>query len=104
MTESVNSSSSGTTNIRKFEQVCNIIETYQYNPNKLIPILQMVQEEYRYLPQEIMTFVASSLDISPAKVYGVDDPTVYVYENDLISGLREQGPNKSATDTARAIH
>lgn len=56
---------------RKFEKVCEIITKYDRNPAKLIPILQEVQEEYRYLPEEIMTFVATSLDISPAKVYGV---------------------------------
>lgn len=56
---------------RKFEKVCEIINKYEKNPTKLIPILQEVQEEYRYLPEEIMMFVASSLDISPAKVYGV---------------------------------
>lgn len=56
---------------RKFEKVCEIVTKYDRNPAKLIPILQEVQEEYRYLPEEIMTFVATSLDISPAKVYGV---------------------------------
>lgn len=56
---------------RKFEKVCEIINKYDRNAAKLIPILQEVQEEYRYLPEEIMTFVASTLDISPARVYGV---------------------------------
>jgi NADH-quinone oxidoreductase subunit E len=56
---------------RKFEKVCEIINKYGRNPVKLIPILQEVQEEYRYLPEEIMTFVATTLDISPARVYGV---------------------------------
>ena len=59
------------TAMRKFQKVCDILQTYDYNPNKLVPILQEVQEEYRYLPEDIMTFVASSLNISPAKVYGV---------------------------------
>ncbi len=59
------------TAMRKFQKVCDILQTYDYNPNKLVPILQEVQEEYRYLPEDIMTFIASSLDISPAKVYGV---------------------------------
>lgn len=57
--------------VRKFEKVCDILQKYDYNPSKLIPILQATQEEYRYLPEEIMTFIASSLDVSPAKVYGV---------------------------------
>lgn len=56
---------------RKFEKVCGIIEKHNNDASKLIPILQEVQEEYRYLPQEVMTFVATSLGLSPAKVYGV---------------------------------
>lgn len=57
--------------MRKFQKVCDILKFYDYNPHKLVPILQEIQEEYRYLPEDVMTFVASSLDISPAKVYGV---------------------------------
>jgi NADH-quinone oxidoreductase subunit E len=57
--------------LRKFEKVCTIIDEHHHDQTKLIPILQAVQEEYRYLPEEILTFVASSLDLSPARVYGV---------------------------------
>jgi NADH-quinone oxidoreductase subunit E len=56
---------------RKFEKVCAIIEKHGADPAKLIPILQEVQHEYRYLPEEVMTFVATSLGLSPAKVFGV---------------------------------
>ena len=56
---------------KNFEKVCEIINDYNYDSSKLIPILQEVQEEYRYLPQEVMTFVATSLGISAAKVFGV---------------------------------
>lgn len=56
---------------RKFDRVCAILEQNNYSPSKLIPILQAIQEEYRYLPEKILTFVATSLGISPAKVYGV---------------------------------
>ena len=56
---------------RKFEKVCAIIEKHGADPAKLIPILQEVQEAYRYLPEEVMTFVATSLGLSPAKVFGV---------------------------------
>jgi NADH-quinone oxidoreductase subunit E len=37
----------------------------------LIPILQEVQAEYRYLPEEVLTFVATSLGLPPARVFGV---------------------------------
>ncbi len=56
---------------RKFEQVCEILERNNYDSNKLIPILQQVQEVYRYLPEKILTFISTSLRIPPAKVYGV---------------------------------
>jgi len=56
---------------RKFEKVCEILEQNEYDSKRLIPILQSVQEEYRYLPEKILTFVATSLGIPPAKVYGV---------------------------------
>ena len=57
--------------LRMFEQVCAILEKYEYNKAKLIPILQAVQKEYRYLPQEVLTYVATSLKLPPARVYGV---------------------------------
>ncbi len=57
--------------LRKFEKVCAIVEKYDNDPAKLIPILQEVQNEYRYLPEEVMAFVATTLGLSPAKVFGV---------------------------------
>ncbi|NCB38694.1 MAG: NAD(P)H-dependent oxidoreductase subunit E, partial [Erysipelotrichia bacterium] len=35
------------TMMRKFEKVCEIIERYNSDSSKLVPILQAVQEEYR---------------------------------------------------------
>ncbi|MCE1189625.1 MAG: NAD(P)H-dependent oxidoreductase subunit E [Ignavibacteria bacterium] len=59
------------TEARQFEKVCKIIESYGKSESKLIPILQAVQEEYRYLPEELLTFIAVTLDIPPARVFGV---------------------------------
>lgn len=56
---------------RKFVKVCNILDRHERKPSRLVPILQAVQEEYRYLPQEVLTYVATALDVSPARVYGV---------------------------------
>ena len=56
---------------RKFEKVCEILDLYRRDAAKLIPILQAVQDEYRYLPEEVMTYVATSLGLPPARVYGV---------------------------------
>lgn len=57
--------------LNNFSKVCEILDSFDRQPSKIIPILQAVQEEYRYLPEEIMTFVATSLGISPARVFGV---------------------------------
>jgi len=56
---------------RQFERVCEILEHHNYNPSRLIPILQEVQNEYRYLPEEILNYVATSLALPAAHVYGV---------------------------------
>ena len=56
---------------RQFAKVCEILDRYDRDPAKLIPILQQVQNEYRYLPEEVLTFVATSLGMPPAEVYGV---------------------------------
>lgn len=60
---------SGTT--RKFDRVVEILEENGRQPARLIPILQQVQDFYRYLPEEVLTFIATSLDLPPADVYGV---------------------------------
>jgi NADH-quinone oxidoreductase subunit E len=56
---------------RKFTKVCGILDHHGRKPSRLVPILQAVQEEYRYLPKEVLTYVATALDVSPARVYGV---------------------------------
>jgi NADH-quinone oxidoreductase subunit E len=53
------------------QSVYAILEKYRRNPNKLIPILQEVQAEYQYLPEELMSLIADELGISPSTVYGV---------------------------------
>lgn len=54
-----------------FNKVMAILDRYDRSEDKVIPILQAVQEEYRYLPQEVLTFIATSLGVSPARLYGV---------------------------------
>jgi NADH-quinone oxidoreductase subunit E len=56
---------------RKFKRVSEIVHEYGKQESKLIPILSAVQDEYRYLPEEVMTYVAMLLGISVSKVFGV---------------------------------
>ena len=55
----------------KFEKVCGILDHHARRPARLIPILQAIQHEYQYLPEEVLTYVATSLDVPPARVFGV---------------------------------
>jgi NADH-quinone oxidoreductase subunit E len=71
MTTSVEQALVQHTPARQFEKICAILEANENKPQRLIPILQAVQEEYRYLPEDVLTFVATGLNVPPARVYGV---------------------------------
>lgn len=57
--------------LRNFEKVVSILDQFGRDKEKLIPILQHIQHEYRYLPEEVLTYVATSLGVPPATVFGV---------------------------------
>ncbi len=57
--------------VRHFSKVMDIIEKNDFDKSRLITILQQIQEEYRYLPQEVLTYTATALDMPVAEVYGV---------------------------------
>ncbi len=48
-----------------------ILKNYEKDEKYLIPILQEVQDEYGYLPEEVLKEIASALDLSLSQVYGV---------------------------------
>lgn len=55
-----------------FLKVDEIIESYCAKKSNLIAILQKVQETFRYLPEDVMTYIGEKIDgLSPATVYGV---------------------------------
>jgi len=55
----------------KFEMVCDILDRHERNSSNLIAILQEIQEAYSYLPEDVMTYVATALEVSPNTVFGV---------------------------------
>jgi len=54
-----------------FEELRGILDHYGRHPARLVPILQALQEQYRYLPEEVLSYVATSLRIPAASVFGV---------------------------------
>ena len=49
----------------------DVIRRYPQPAGALMPLLHLVQSEAGYLSEEAMEFVASRLNLSPARVYGV---------------------------------
>ncbi len=54
-----------------YAKVQSILDGHGNDPARLISILQAVQAEYRYLPEEALAYVAEALNLPPARVYGV---------------------------------
>jgi NADH-quinone oxidoreductase subunit E len=55
-----------------YSKVDNILSSLGYKKSNLIAILQKVQEEFRYLPEDVMTYIGTKVEgLSPATVYGV---------------------------------
>lgn len=56
-------------NTKKLDE---IIENYGGKKSNLIAILQKVQEQYKYLPEDAMIYIGSHVEgLSPATVFGV---------------------------------
>ena len=54
-----------------YEKADEIIANHTCEERSLIPIIQDIQEEYRYLPPELLTYVAERIGISETKAYSV---------------------------------
>ncbi len=54
-----------------YEMADKIIEQYGTEQRWLIPIIQDVQNEYRYLPPELLCYIAGKLHITEAKAFSV---------------------------------
>lgn len=48
-----------------------ILESHDYDQTAVIAIMQDIQKVYRYLPEEMLCYIAKKLHLSEAKVYGV---------------------------------
>ncbi len=48
-----------------------ILGSHSYDQTAVIAIMQDIQKEYRYLPEEMLCYIAKKLHLSEAKVYGV---------------------------------
>lgn len=54
-----------------YEKADEIIAQHGAQQKALIPIIQDIQNEYRYLPPELLSYVADKIGISEAKAFSV---------------------------------
>ena len=54
-----------------YDKLDEIIELYNAKASSLIAIIQDVQSQYRYLPPELLSYIAKKLGITEAKAYSV---------------------------------
>ena len=54
-----------------YQKADEIIAFYGKKPSSLIPVMQDIQGVYRYLPGELLTYVAKEIGVKEAKAYSV---------------------------------
>lgn len=54
-----------------YDKADEIIDAHGAMEASLIPIIQDIQSEYRYLPPELLSYVAGKIGITEAKAYSV---------------------------------
>lgn len=54
-----------------FRKVDEMLEKYGCKKANLVAILQAIQEEYKYLPEEVISYLGTKMPVSPATIFGV---------------------------------
>lgn len=54
-----------------YEKADEVIARHGAEQKSLIPIIQDIQHHYRYLPPELLSYVAKKIDINEARAYSV---------------------------------
>ncbi|QSX06798.1 NADH-quinone oxidoreductase subunit NuoE [Sedimentibacter sp. zth1] len=79
------------------QKVAEVVNKFNCEKAQLINIMQAIQKEYRYLPEDAMILIAEMLDLSQSKVYGV----ATFYEN---FSLEPKGENVIKICDGTACH
>lgn len=55
----------------RMEGAEEVLKANNYDKARLVPILQGVQEHYKWLSKDLLSYVARAVGLPPARVYGV---------------------------------
>lgn len=53
------------------KEIDNILDKYGRSKDKAIPILQAIQDEFNYLPEEAIQYVCDNSELTPSQVFGI---------------------------------
>ena len=56
---------------KELKFIDSVLEKYDCDNTRIIAIMQDVQEHYRYLPQDALSYIAKKVGMSESKLYGV---------------------------------
>ena len=80
-----------------FKLIDFILEKHECQKTKVIPIMQDIQKEYKFLPKDALMYVADKVGVSPAELYGI----ATFYEN---FSMNEKGKYVIKVCNGRAWH
>lgn len=55
----------------RFAFVDRVLQAHDHRKSALIAVLQDIQQEYKYLPADVLLYVSRAMDITPSKIYSV---------------------------------
>lgn len=55
----------------QYSSIDRILEKYEYSRSSLIAVMQDIQKEYNYLPEDVLEYVSAKMEISPSKIFSV---------------------------------
>ncbi|MSU00391.1 complex I 24 kDa subunit family protein [Tissierella pigra] len=53
------------------DTIDEVVMKHGSKQSSIITILQEIQGNYRYLPEEVLEYIANKMDITPSKIYGI---------------------------------
>lgn len=57
--------------VNKYGYVDEVLEKYENRKSALIAVLQEIQNEYKYLPEDMLEYISRKMDITPSKIFSV---------------------------------
>ncbi len=55
----------------RFAFADRVLQAHDHRKSALIAVLQDIQQEYKYLPADVLEYLSRAMDITPSKIYSV---------------------------------